>query len=333
MHTESPKAAQHRDLSAPVAPHFSPAPGPIAVLPREKDVFVDAVHAAGGTVAPLSNDTRGIVWLTYGKSEELSSALDNNPGIQWVQLPWAGVDAFAPLLASYADRTDLLFTSAKGAYSEPVAEHALALTLATLRELPQKSHATTWASTSTGTSLYGLNVVVVGAGGIAIEILRLLAPFRPSITVVRRSTAPLEGADRTVTASSLSEVLPDADVVILAAASTTDTRHLLGAAEFASMKSSAVVVNIARGPLIDTDALAVALAAGEIAGAGLDVTDPEPLPDGHALWNEPRCIITSHSADTPEMTAPLLAGRITRNVEAFLAGGDFTGIVDPRAGY
>jgi len=326
-------ASQHRDLSVPARPPFSPTPGPIAVLPREKDVFVDAVHAAGGTVAPLSQDTRGIVWLTYGKSEELSAALDGNPGIQWVQLPWAGVDAFAPLLAHYADRTDLLFTSAKGAYSEPVAEHAVALTLATLRELPQKAHATTWAATSTGTSLYGLNVVLVGAGGIGIEIMRLLAPYRPVITVVRRSTTPVDGAHHTVTAASLAEVLPAADVVILAAASTSDTRHLLGAAEFASMKPSAVVVNIARGPLIDTDALATALADGQIAGAGLDVTDPEPLPDGHALWTEPRCIITSHSADTPPMTAPLLAGRISRNVAAFLAGGDFTGIVDPRAGY
>ena len=90
---------------------------------------------------------------------------------------------------------------------------------------------------------------------------------------------------------------------------------------------------MARGALIDTDALVDALRSGAIAGAGLDVTDPEPLPDGHPLWDEPSCVITSHSADTPEMTAPLLAGRIRRNVEAFVSHGRFVGVVDPRAGY
>lgn len=99
------------------------------------------------------------------------------------------------------------------------------------------------------------------------------------------------------------------------------------------MKSTAVLVNVARGGLVDTDALVQALASESIAGAGLDVTDPEPLPDGHPLWAEPRVIITPHSADTPDMTAPLLAERIRANVLAFLGDGRFEGIVDPGAGY
>ena len=99
------------------------------------------------------------------------------------------------------------------------------------------------------------------------------------------------------------------------------------------MKQSAVLVNVARGALVDTDALVAALSSGEIAGAGLDVTDPEPLPDGHPLWGAPNCLVTSHSADTPEMTAPLLAGRIRLNVEAFYGTAGFAGVVDPVAGY
>jgi len=99
------------------------------------------------------------------------------------------------------------------------------------------------------------------------------------------------------------------------------------------MKSDAILINVARGPLVDTDALADALAAGAIAGAGLDVTDPEPLPDGHRLWNEPRALITAHSADTPEMTTPLLGERFRLNLEAFLDHGRFEGVVDPGAGY
>jgi len=99
------------------------------------------------------------------------------------------------------------------------------------------------------------------------------------------------------------------------------------------MKSSAALVNIARGRLVDSLALADSLASGHLAGAALDVTDPEPLPDGHPLWSSPRCIITSHSADTPEMVEPLLAERVSANVTALLGDGAFVGIVDARAGY
>ncbi len=325
---------QHRDLAADhrIQPVNRPTAGPIAVLPRPNPVFVDAVLAGGGTVQPLSDATTGVVWLSEKQSDDLAAILDAHDGIQWVQLPWAGVDAFADILARFADRPYPLWTSAKGAYSEPVAEHALALTLALLRQFPQKVRAGRWLD-KLGTSIYGLNVTIVGAGGIAAEIIRLFAMFDAVITVVRRSTEPMPGASLTVTASDLHTVLPTADVVIIAAASTGETSRLLGEAEFRLMKESAVLVNIARGALVDTDALVDALRSGSIAGAGLDVTDPEPLPDGHPLWSEPSCIITSHSADTPEMTAPLLANRIRLNVEALHSTTGFVGVVDPAAGY
>jgi len=108
---------------------------------------------------------------------------------------------------------------------------------------------------------------------------------------------------------------------------------MFSTAEFTAMKPSSVLVNIARGALVDTDALVHALETGDIASAGLDVTFPEPLPDGHPLWSLANCVITSHSADTPPMTAPLLAHRISANVEAFLETGRFIGVVDPAAGY
>jgi phosphoglycerate dehydrogenase-like enzyme len=99
------------------------------------------------------------------------------------------------------------------------------------------------------------------------------------------------------------------------------------------MKASAILVNIGRGGLVDTDALVAALSTGRIAGAGVDVTDPEPLPDGHPLWSAPNVIITPHSADTPAMTAPLLAHRVANNTRAFLGRGGFDGVVDPAVGY
>lgn len=287
----------------------------------------------GGTVEPLSERTRGLIWLDSVDADGLSAALTAHPQIGWVQLPWAGVDAFAGVLAQYADRPTPVWTSAKGAYAEPVAEHALTLTLGLMRMLPEKSRSVSWAATRDGISLFGRNVLVVGAGGVALETIRLLQPFRTRITVVRRSPGEVAGADRTVVAAELDAELPDADAVILAAAATDETQHLIGSQQLNLMKHTAVLVNIARGALVDQDALDAALRSGHLWGAGLDVTEPEPLPDGHPLWTAPRCVITSHCADTPEMVEPLLAGRVTANTRAFLGDGRFVGVVDPEAGY
>lgn len=311
-----------------------PVGGTAATAEHSSDPIARAVRSGGGELVPLGPDTRGLIWLSYGGADELRSTLDSHPSIEWVQLPYAGVDAFAGLLRSCADRPLPLWTSAKGAFSQPVAEHALTLVLALLRVIPERVRATTWPTgPKVGTSLFGLSVLIVGAGGIAIELIRLLQPFGVRVTVVRRSPGEVDGAERSVTAERLDEVLPDADVVVIAAASTTETRHLFGAGQFALMKQSAVLVNIARGDLIETDALVAALESGEIAGAGLDVTDPEPLPDGHPLWTAPNILITPHSADTPAMTGPLLAERIRANVAGFVGDGSFIGIVDPGAGY
>ncbi|PZE54537.1 hydroxyacid dehydrogenase [Curtobacterium sp. MCPF17_001] len=310
-----------------------PTPGSVTILPTSTALHEDAVRRAGGSLADLGDDTRGIVWLDAGDPDGLQDALTTTPGVTWVQLPFAGVDAFAHLIAEHGDR--VLFTSAKGAYAEPVAEHALALTLATLRVLQKRARTATWSREPEGMSLYGRHVVLIGAGGIALEYLRLVAPFDVRVTVVRRSSEAVPGAARTVTTDQLDSVLPDADVVVVAAAMTPDTSKLLGAHQFAIMPDHARLVNIARGGLVDTDALVDALRSGAITAAGLDVTDPEPLPDGHPLWSEPGALITPHQADTPEMVAPLLAERVGTNVRAFLDGDGtgFVGVVDPAAGY
>jgi phosphoglycerate dehydrogenase-like enzyme len=273
------------------------------------------------------------VWLSEKRSDELTDILRAHPEIEWVQLPWAGVDGFRDLFAELDHDTSPIFTSAKGSYSEPVAEHALALILALQREIPSKSRDAVWQTERTGLSLYRNHVVVIGAGGITTELIRLLEPFRVSVTVVRRNPEPFAGAHRTVTDSELDSVLTDADVVVLAAASTSETRHIIGAAQLELLPEHSVLVNIARGALLDQDALVNALRNDRLWGAALDVTEPEPLPANHPLWNESRCVITSHSADTPLMTAHLLGSRIEFNVRAFLGGTPFIGLVDTRAGY
>jgi phosphoglycerate dehydrogenase-like enzyme len=181
--------------------------------------------------------------------------------------------------------------------------------------------------------LFGQPVTIIGGGGIATVLLRLLGPFRAQVTVVRRRPEPLAGAVRTLGDDRLHEALASAAAVILVLALTPATRKLIGRAELAVMESDAWLVNVARGGVVDTDALVEALRSGQIGGAALDVTDPEPLPDGHPLWDLPNCLITPHTADTEEMTRPLLARRITENVQRLTAGQELVGRVDPDLGY
>lgn len=314
----------------PVSADWRPLSGPIAILPQPTDLLVAAVLSGGGTVDALSPLTVGLIWRGFGNADDLAAVLDDHPGIGWVQLPLAGIEDFASALQRHPG---LVWTSAKGAFAQPVAEHALALTLALLREFPRRILATSWTRQKSGTSLYRLRVLIVGAGGIAVELIRLLAPFGVHVTVVRRRAGAVAGADRTVLAEHFREVLPEADVVVLAAAATAATANLIGEREFRRMKDTAILVNIARGSLVDTDALAKALASQQIAGAGLDVTAPEPLPGGHPLWNEPHAIITPHTADTPAMVEPLVAERVRLNVAALHGNGQFVGVVDTASGY
>ncbi|WP_353813991.1 D-isomer specific 2-hydroxyacid dehydrogenase family protein [Agromyces sp. SYSU T00266] len=310
----------------------SPEVGPIAVVPDAAPAFVDAVTASGGRVEPLSPATRGLVWTSSAEADRLERILAEHPAISWVQLPWAGVDAFADLLARHRD-DGRVWTSAKGAYAQPVAEHALGLALAVLREFPRRVRAPGWEADERGRTLYGSDVVIVGAGGIAVELLRLLEPFRVRATVVRRADAAVPGAARTVTTDRLAEVLGTAEVVFVVAALTEATRGLIGATELAAVPAGTVLVNVARGGLVDTDALVAALESGRLGGAGLDVTDPEPLPAEHPLWRAPNCLITPHVADTDAMTVPLFARRIAANAAAFVGGATFDGRIDLDAGY
>lgn len=327
---------RHRALpgSAVDAPSTGPSvvAGPIAVLPDGDATVAAAVVGAGGTVAPLDDATRGIVWTASSGAGELEAALDGHPDVGWVQLPWAGVDAFAGVLRRFAG-DGRVWTSAKGAYGQPVAEHALMLALAVLREVPRRVRAGRWEVDERGRSLYGADVVIVGAGGIAEELLRLLQPFGVRATVVRRRDLPVAGAARTVTVAGLHDALAGAEVVFVAAALTDASRGLIGGDELERMPHGSVLVNVARGGLVDTDALVAALGSGRLGGAGLDVTDPEPLPDGHPLWTAPNCIVTPHVADTEDMVVPLFAERVARNVEAFRSGGAFEGRIDLSTGY
>ena len=153
------------------------------------------------------------------------------------------------------------------------------------------------------------------------------------MTVVRQHPEPLAGAARVVGADRLDDVLPGADVLFLALALTPETTGLIDGRRLRLLPEHAWVVNVARGGHIVTDELVAVLAEGRIGGAALDVTDPEPLPSGHPLWTEPRCIITPHTANTVEMAEPLLRARVAENVRRWIEAEPLLGLVDPAAGY
>ena len=301
----------------------------VAVAPvGTRDYLRQAVRDGGGELSDPS-DAEALVWADIGDPEGLTELLDRYDTIRWVQLPWAGVEAYAR--AGTFDHAHL-WTSGKGVYAEPVAEHALALTLAGMWEMKRWARARTWGDDA-GISLIRGRVTIFGGGGITEALLRLLAPFDSHVTVIRRHPAEMAGADEVIDFARRYEALKGADAVILALALTPETRGMISSIELELMEPHAWIVNVARGEHILTEDLLVALKDDVIGGAALDVTDPEPLPDGHPLWELPNCLITPHVANTEDMAQPLLSARVRENVRRFAAGEPLIGVVDPDLGY
>jgi len=299
-------------------------------LPPEgtRSWLADAVVGGGARIVPAS-EADGLVWTDPADPEGLAGLLDAHPEIDWIQLPWAGIEPYVAIVQAHAERT---WTCGKGVYAEPVAEHALALALAGLRHLGPFAGARGWGKPA-GVNLLGARVTILGGGGITESLLRLLDPFDCDITVVRRLPAPMQGADRVVGESDIDDALRGAQLVVLALALTPATTGVLDRRRLELLDPAGWVVNVARGGHIVTDDLVEVLAEERIGGAALDVTDPEPLPAGHPLWDEPRCLITPHTGNTPEMAVPLLRARVRENVRRRLAGEPLLGPVDPHAGY
>ena len=296
-------------------------PPAVHVAPEPDRAIEEAVLQAGGQVAPL-DDAEALIWLDPAPGSFPDGLPDR---VRWVQLPSAGVERWMGRIDG-----DRLWTSAAGAYGRPVAEHALMLMLAGARRLADCARAGRWflPSSPPVVPLDGSTVAIVGAGGIGRALIGLLAPFRVEVLAVTR-----RGRDGTLPVDRLDEVWPRAHHVVIAAPATGATRHLVGAAELAAMREDAWLVNVARGSLVDTHALVAALGAGEIAGAALDVTDPEPLPDGHPLWHEPRALITPHVANPEATLRRYLAELVRENVRRFADGEELRSPIDADAGY
>ena len=302
----------------------------IAVEPSTRPamhaVMVEAVEAAGGTVVPIEQAS-ALIFADPAAADAFPNIIGAGPGVEWIQLPYAGIETFQHHLDH-----DHTWTCGKGVYAPPVAEWIMAALLTAFRDIPRYVRASSWP-VQDGKNLLGAKLTVLGGGGITESFMELIGPWGCDVTVVRRSDDLLPGAARTLTTDRLHEAVADADAVIVALALTDETRNIVDAETLAAMRRDAWLCNVGRGGHVVTDDLVTALRKGVIAGAVLDVTDPEPLPDGHPLWELDNCVITPHVGNTPEMGLPLIADRVRVNVGRWIAGDELIGPVDVGVGY
>jgi phosphoglycerate dehydrogenase-like enzyme len=261
------------------------------------------------------------------------------PNLVWVQALSAGVDRYMkmkPLL----DNDRIVFTNMRAVHGPAIADHAMAMLLELTRNLRFYNAAQNegrWAEGEPPTraiALQGRTMLVVGLGGIGSEIAQRAHGFGMNVIATRRTAAPApEYVSRVGHSDDLLKMLPEADVVAVCVPLTAETENLFDAKAFAAMKRGAILINIARGKIVDTEAMIDALKSGRLAGACLDVTDPEPLPKDHPLWNMPNVIITPHIAADAEITEERRDALLRENMRRFGAGEPLLNVVDKKAGY
>jgi len=261
--------------------------------------------------------------------------------LRWVQSPAVGVGSlmFPELLASA-----VVITSARGIRARAIAEHVIGVTIALARRLPiairaQAGHR--WAqdelegAAAEVRTLQGRRMGIVGLGAIGLELVKIAAPFGFRVTAIRRraATPPPDGVDEIWAPDRLLDLLAQSDVVVLAAPHTPETRRLIGGRELDRIKRGALLVNIARGKLVDDAALVQALGDGRLGGAALDVFSEEPLPASSPYWDLPNVIITPHTSGAMQDYWTPLVALFAENLRRFEAGGDLLNVVDKVAGY
>jgi phosphoglycerate dehydrogenase-like enzyme len=294
---------EYADRLAEIAPDLDV----IALRPGEEVSDADVERI---TVAFFSNDA----WPERaGAFFKVALATTN---LQWFHSMSAGVDS--PVFSTFLERGARL-TNSSGASAPPIAGTVLLYLLALSRDLPGwlRSQAAHEWSPAPFRELDGQRLVVVGYGPIGQEVVRLATAFRMDPVIVRRAARGDEPCPVRAL-GELTDVVSDADAVVVALPLAAETRGLINAEVIAAMPSSAVFVNVGRGELVDQTALTQALASGGLAGAGLDVFDPEPLPEDDALWDLSNVIISPHNSGSSDGTTKRVAEIFLDNLRRFV---------------
>jgi D-2-hydroxyacid dehydrogenase (NADP+) len=270
-----------------------------------------------------------------------SKEFNNAPNLKWVHSTSAGVEHY---LFPEMVKSDVVLTNAKGCYAPCISEHFFGLLFALTRSIRTQVRNMSqgkWQGIAQNSTfeMKGMTLGIVGLGGIGSQVARRARAMDMKVIAVdivskyKEQIGDICDEVRLVQDNGLSWLLPRSDVVLMSTPHTKVSEGMIGAEQFGMMKKSAYFINVARGKLVKTPALLEALKSGQIAGAGLDVTDPEPLPSGHELWTLPNVIITPHIAARSEASMIRLYEVFTENVYRYVNGLPMLNIVNKEMGF
>lgn len=319
--------------SAGLSPGGGPGVGTVAVHCGRWGAFLlDALRrglpdtdlVASGTAEAASAD---VLVTLVDDALALTKAL--TPSVQWVHVLGAGADGFP-----FEILGDRVLTCSRGAGAAAIAEFVVAAMLAFEKDLPDSwitEPPVVWNTAQLG-GLEGRSLGLVGLGAIGTEVARRALAFDMDVAAVRRTSAPAP-IDRVVVAPDLATLIGGSDHVVIVAPATTATYHLFDDAAFAAFRPGAHLVNVARGTLVDQDALLRALDDRRVARASLDVVDPEPLPAGHPFYSHPNVRLSPHISWSSPRTGVRTISLFADNLARFQGGAELHGIVDTQVGY
>ncbi|MEZ5228372.1 MAG: D-2-hydroxyacid dehydrogenase [Acidimicrobiales bacterium] len=292
----------------------------VDALPGREVVFVEDLPAALPDIEVLVHFTREpFDWAPATK-------------LRLIQVGGAGVDGLLPA-EGLAD--SVIITNASGSHEPEMPEFAIAMMFALAYNVPtyvEQQRSKVWRP-KVPRPIVGSTMCVVGMGTIGESIGRRAAALGMTVTGVRRSGEPIDGVSRMATMEQRIDAIAGADVLVVVAPLTDETRGLIGAAELAALAPNAIVVDVSRGGVTDIDAVVAALESGHLAGAAVDVFEPEPLPDNSPLWEVPNLLVTPHTAGNSRNYVSRWAETLADNLVALEEGQPLTNVIDRDRGY
>jgi phosphoglycerate dehydrogenase-like enzyme len=312
----------------------APAPRlPIVIWDREgiSDESMQQIKALSPDIRVEKEPTADASVVFGGLGRD---AFEKTKKLQWVQFGAAGVES---MMYPEFIESDVVLTNAQGCYAPAIAEHAFGLLFALTRGIAYHAKARKWGYEKWPIELRGMTIGIIGLGGIGREIARRAKAMDMKVLAV--DAEPMYGErfamvdEVALVDDGLEPMLARSDVVAMCAPITNRSRGMIAEKQFAAIKKGCYYINVSRGKTTKTDALVAALKSGQLAGAGLDVTDPEPLPDGHELWDMENVIITSHIAGRSQFSKGRVQKMFVENVKRWAAGLPLLNVVDKHKGY
>jgi phosphoglycerate dehydrogenase-like enzyme len=300
----------------------------IADLKKTAPPNVSIVSVAPNQIATEIGDADALISTQLSRNE-----LQLAKRLKWVQVLNAGSETISPIFKD----TDVTLTNLKVVLGPEVADHAMALLLSLTRGLNQTIPAHKWEiprNVGQLTELNGKTAVIIGVGGVGTQIAVRASAFGMTIIGVDpKDASPSPAIKQMVKPDQLDKVLPQADVVFVTVPETPSTKGMIGSAQFREMKLGAYFIAVSRGSVYSMDGLVETLTSHHLAGAGLDVTDPEPLPGNHPIWKFENVVITPHIAGASNVAITRVTELLRENIRRFAAGEPLLNVVDKEKGY